>query len=174
MKIRLAGIHGESMVDGPGIRYTVFVQGCPHECEGCHNLQTHSFNGGAIAYVEDINEDILRMKDGIDGITLSGGEPFTQPIPCAEIAKYAKSLGLNVWCYTGYTFEQLEYRSHTDGACRELMGLIDVLVDGRFMKDKKSMNCLFRGSTNQRLVDVPASLRAEKVVTIEECKLSDT
>ena len=164
MEIRLAGIHGESMVDGEGIRYTVFVQGCPHECEGCHNPQTHSFNGGAIAYVEDIKEDILSMKNGIDGVTLSGGEPFTQPIPCAEIAKYAKSLGLNVWCYTGYTFEQLEYRSHTDGACRELMEEIDVLVDGRFMKDKKSMDCLFRGSTNQRLIRMKDSLEQKKSV----------
>ena len=163
MNIRIAGIVNDSIVDGPGFRLTVFTQGCIHNCPGCHNPKTHDFNGG---YDIDTDAIILQAKENIllDGVTLSGGEPFCQSVPCIEIAKGAKQLGLNVWCYTGYTFEEL---LSGDEEWLQLLKQIDVLVDGRFEIDKKSLNCKFRGSSNQRLIDVQASLNRGAAVLYE-------
>lgn len=160
MKIRLAGIVNDSIVDGPGLRMTIFTQGCPHHCPGCHNPQSHDFKGG-----EDRDtDDILKMVSEnplLDGITLSGGEPFAQPEACLELAKGAHKMGLNVWSYSGYTFEQLLERSD---ACRELLRNIDVLVDGPFKIELRTLEALFRGSSNQRILDVPLSLKEGKAV----------
>ena len=106
MKIRVAGITQDSIVDGKGLRFVVFTQGCPHRCKGCHNPETHSFLDGIIVDVEIIKEKISKLE-GQDGITISGGDPMEQAAACAEIAKHSKNCGLNVWCYTGFTFEQL-------------------------------------------------------------------
>ena len=163
MNIRIAGIVNDSIVDGPGFRLTVFTQGCVHGCPGCHNPKTHDFKGG---YDIDTDAIILQARENIllDGVTLSGGEPFCQSAACAEIAKGAKKLGLNVWCYTGYTYEELISGS---AEWMNLLNEIDVLVDGRFEIDKKTLNCRFRGSSNQRLIDVQASLKNGKVVLFE-------
>lgn len=152
--LRISGIEHESIVDGDGIRYVIFTQGCPHHCPGCHNPQTHSFNAGKLVSVDELLADISKRKDYIDGITLSGGEPFYQSDQCSVIAKQAQKMGLTVWCYTGYLFEELYGRND------ELLNHIDMLVDGPFIQQKRSLALEFRGSTNQRLIDIPASLEA--------------
>lgn len=151
--IRISGIEQESIVDGEGIRYVIFTQGCPHHCPGCHNPQTHPFGGGKLVSIEDIFDDISKRKDWIDGITLSGGEPFCQIYQCALIAEKARQMGLSVWCYTGYLFEDL----YGQGA--DLLKHIDVLVDGPFVQAEKSLELDFRGSRNQRVIDIPESLK---------------
>lgn len=162
MNIRIAGLVNDSIVDGPGFRFTVFTQGCPHHCEGCHNPQTHDFAGGTDADTEEIIAKI-RKNPLLDGVTLSGGEPFCQAAACVEIARAAKKMGLNVWSYSGYTFEELMSGKEE---WIELLREIDVLVDGRFELDKRTLECRFRGSWNQRLIDVPASLEQGKAVAI--------
>ena len=109
--IRISGITPESIVDGEGIRYVIFTQGCPHHCPGCHNPSTHQFNGGKVVAIHDILTDIEKNSKYIDGITLSGGEPFCQIDQCGIIAKKAQKLGLTVWCYTGFSFEELYGRN---------------------------------------------------------------
>jgi len=153
-KIRLAGIEYDSIVDGPGLRMTIFVQGCPHRCKGCHNPDTHNFSGGV---EEDLHSVLNLMKDrcnSIDGITLSGGEPFSQAGQCAVLALAAHQLGLNVWCYTGWMYEELLEFSWA----HELLKQVDVLVDGRFEVGLRTLDLPFRGSSNQRIIDVEKSL----------------
>ncbi len=160
MNIRIAGITNDSIVDGPGLRLTVFTQGCPHHCPGCHNPQSHDFQGGEVRSTESII-DIARDNFLLDGVTLSGGEPFAQAEACAEIAKEAHELGLNVWCYSGYTFERL---LHGEPAWLNLLQNIDVLVDGPFILELRTLDAKFRGSSNQRIIDVPASLKSGSIV----------
>lgn len=164
MKIRIAGLVNDSIVDGPGFRMAVFAQGCPHHCPGCHNPQTHDFAAGRD---EDTEAIIGKMRENplLDGLTLTGGEPFCQAEPCAELARAARASGLNVWSYSGYTFEEL-MRSG-DEAKAALLRELDVLVDGRFVLEKRTLECRFRGSSNQRLVDVPRSLAEGRAVEIE-------
>ena len=164
MKIRLAAdLQEDSIVDGEGIRTVLWTQGCPHHCPGCHNPQTHDFNGGLLVDIEDVKDAISDLR-GQDGLTFSGGDPFVQPKECAEIARFARSIGLNIWCYTGYTFEQLLALSKKKADILEFLQEIDILVDGRFMLEKKSYSALFRGSTNQRLIDVKRSLEEGSVI----------
>jgi anaerobic ribonucleoside-triphosphate reductase activating protein len=148
-KIRIAGIEEESIVDGPGIRLVVFTQGCKHNCTGCHNLSTHSFTGGRLIEIDDIVK-MVKENPLLDGITLSGGEPFEQALECSILAKSVKKLGLNVVTYTGYTFEQILKNKKS----RRLLLETDILIDGKFDISKKSMMLQFRGSTNQRIIDV--------------------
>ena len=159
MKIQIFGIANDSIVDGPGLRLTVFTQGCPHDCPGCHNPQSHDFAGGKEMDTEEILQK-MRANVLLDGVTLSGGEPFCQPEACLEIAKAAHAAGLNVWGYSGYTFEQLREKSE----CAALLAELDVLVDGPFVLAKRSLECPWRGSTNQRLIDVKESLRTGEAV----------
>ena len=161
MKFRIFGTAEDSIVDGPGIRNVVFVQGCPHHCEGCHNPESHDFQGGREA---DTAEIIAQMKGNplLDGLTLSGGEPMCSPEACAELAAAAKASGLSVWCYTGYTWEFLMREG--DPRRLELLRRLDVLVDGPFLLAERSLELKFCGSRNQRLIDVPKSLQAGEVV----------
>lgn len=156
MKIRISGIVNDSIVDGPGFRLAVFTQGCPHHCVGCHNPQTHDFEGGREIDTQEIIEK-LRGNPLLDGITLSGGEPFCQGAACAELASAAHALGLNVWTYSGYTYEQL---LAGDAEQRALLAETDVLVDGPFVLPQRTLELRFRGSANQRLIDVKASAAA--------------
>lgn len=168
MNIRLAAdLQEDSIVDGEGIRTVLWTQGCPHHCPGCHNPQTHDFNGGILVDVEDVKDAIDELK-GQDGLTFSGGDPFMQPKECAEIARFAREVGLNIWCYTGYTFEQLLALSKKKPEIMEFLKEIDILVDGRFILEKKSYSALFRGSTNQRLIDVKKSLEEGTVILKQE------
>ena len=164
--MRIAGTVQDSIVDGPGFRFTLFTQGCPHGCEGCHNPQTHDFSGGKEMSVDEIIDELL-SNPLTDGITFSGGEPFCQAYDCAIIAKAARDNKLNVWAYSGYTFEQLFEMSKTDEGIASLLSLTDVLVDGRFVLAEKTYDAPWRGSRNQRLVNVPESLKAGKAVLRE-------
>ena len=168
MKIRLAAyLQSDSIVDGEGIRTVIWTQGCPHACLGCHNPETWSFTDGALVDISEVCE-IIDTLEGQDGITFSGGDPFAQPKQCAEIAKYARSKGLNTWSYTGFTWEELMDISQRKPEVMDFLKELDVLVDGRFVLEKKSFSCIFRGSTNQRVIDVPKSLKKGKVVEIEK------
>ena len=153
MIIRIAGIENDSIVDGPGFRLAVFTQGCPHHCPGCHNPETHPFDGGK----EVDTEKIVRMMEDnplLDGITLSGGDPFCQSKACAELSKAAKGMGLNVWAYSGWTFEELLKMSETNGDIMEFLKNTDVLIDGPFILAQRTLELRFRGSKNQRQIDV--------------------
>ncbi len=164
MKIRLAGpIQSDSIVDGEGIRTVIWTQGCIHNCYGCHNPETHSFEAGTLVDTDDVIKILDNLK-GQDGITLSGGDPMCQVDACLVIARHAKKIGLNVWCYTGYTFEQLLKMSETKSSILELLQNIDMLVDGKFILEEKSLEVQFRGSKNQRIIDVQKSLEEHRAV----------
>ena len=165
-KLRLAGVIRESIVDGPGIRMTVFTQGCPHHCKGCHNEQTWDFSGGYDSSTERILEEA--KKDPIlRGLTFSGGEPFSQAEALSVLAKEAKENGYDIFCYTGYTFEHLLSQFDAHPEYKELLSNCDWLVDGPFILDKRSLMLKFRGSTNQRILDVKKSLEAMSAVDAE-------
>ena len=156
MEVRIAGIKKHSAANGPGIRYVIFMQGCRHNCFNCHNPDTHDPDAGTLFDTDDIIGDMLSAKY-IDGITLSGGDPFVQPEQTALIAEAAKRAGLDVWAYTGWTFEELvSGRAGFEG--KKALEFVDVLVDGRYTDALRSSECLLRGSTNQRLIDVKRSL----------------
>lgn len=159
LTIRIADIVQDSIVDGPGIRMTIFMQGCPHHCPGCHNSQTHDPNGGRVVSVDEVIEQ-MRNNPLLDGITFSGGEPFEQKEAVFQIAKEAKALGLNVWCYTGWTWEEL-VQFHEN---LRALAYIDVLVDGRFELEQRTLSLPWRGSANQRVIDATESLFFGKIV----------
>lgn len=159
--MRIANTVSDSIVDGPGLRFTVFTQGCPHHCPGCHNPETHDPAGGREVSMSELEEE-MGKNPLIDGLTLSGGDPFCQAAECADLARLAHEKGLNVWTYTGYTYERL-LEGDLPGAL-ELLEQTDVLVDGPFLLAEKSYEALFRGSTNQRLIDVKQSKAAGHVV----------
>lgn len=168
MKIRLASpLQYDSVVDGEGIRTVIWTQGCSHNCKGCHNPETHDFDDGVLIDIEEIKEELDNLTFQ-DGITLSGGDPFMQPEACLEIAKYAKKIGLNVWSYTGFTFEQLKKMSLAKPVILELLKNIDVLIDGKFILEEKSYDLAYRGSKNQRIIDVSKSLKNNEVVALEK------
>lgn len=152
VEIRIAGIIEESIVDGPGIRLVVFTQGCNHNCKGCHNPETHAFDGGELIAVDKIIK-MIKENPLLDGITFSGGEPFDQAKECSVLAKSVKALGLNIVTYTGYTFEEMLEREEF----RSLLEETDILIDGKFEIDKKTQMLKFRGSENQRIIDLKNS-----------------
>ena len=160
MDLKVYGIVEDSIVDGPGFRMAVFVQGCPHGCPGCHNPESHDFAGGIIM---DTGEIVKRFEGNplMDGITLSGGEPLCQPEACLELARAAHAKNLTVWCYTGYTWEALQQEA--DPARQALLKEVDVLVDGPYLQARRSLELGFRGSGNQRLIDVPRTLATGEV-----------
>lgn len=160
MMMRMYGMEQNSYVDGPGIRMAIFFQGCLHKCEGCHNPGSWPMYGGEKV---DTNDLMKKMANDplLDGITLSGGEPFLQPQPALALARFARQKGLSVWCYTGYTFEQInEWQDNR----KTLLQNFDVLVDGPFKLEEKSLDIPWRGSRNQRLIDVRKSLEKGEVV----------
>ena len=160
--VNLAGVVSDSIVDGPGIRTTIFAQGCPHHCEGCHNPETWDFSGGTQVSTDQIL-GIVRFNPISRGVTFSGGEPFAQAEGFAEIAKALKTGNYEVASYSGYTFEEL---LNGTSAQRELLQWLDVLIDGPFVMKEKSLELAFRGSRNQRIIDVPKSLAKGEAVVI--------
>ena len=164
--IRLSGIAYESLVNGPGMRRVFFSQGCKHNCVGCFNPDTHDFNGGQLMNMDKLIEDVL-INPIIKGITFSGGDPIEQADKFAYMAKAFKKVNLNIWCYTGYLFEELLEMSKEKVGIRELINNIDVLVDGKFEIKKKEEGLRFKGSTNQRIIDVKASLLNRHIVILE-------
>jgi len=158
--LELSGIVSDSIVDGPGIRTAIFSQGCPHHCPGCHNPETWEFGCGTLIPVEAVME-IVQSNPLCRGVTFSGGEPFAQAAAFAELATLLKEKGYEVASYTGYTFEALLNGTE---AQKLLLGSIDILIDGPFIQAQKSLEIAFRGSRNQRILDVRKSLAAGKAV----------
>jgi anaerobic ribonucleoside-triphosphate reductase activating protein len=170
-KLRVAGIVKDSIVDGPGLRYAIFVQGCYHNCEGCHNPQTHDPKGGFMVDTDDIYNEVI-SNTTYSGVTFSGGEPFLQADALADLAVNINRAGfheLDIICYTGYTYEYLKKMIDEEGikSYMRLLYNIDYLIDGPFIKDRASLDCKWRGSTNQRIIDVKASIKEGKVVEVD-------
>ena len=165
-KINLFGTANDSIVDGPGLRYVVFTQGCPHKCKGCHNPESQEFQDNKIMEVDDIVDDV-KSNPLVQGVTLSGGEPFSQVEPCAELAEKLKAQGYNIWCYTGALYENHAEEAKDNEAVAKLLDNLDVLVDGPFIEEKMSYSADWRGSTNQRLIDMNKTREAGKVVLYE-------
>ena len=165
MKLRIAGIVDESIVDGDGIRLTVFVQGCAHRCYGCQNPETQPMEGGHVIDTGKILEEV-RENPLLTGVTFSGGEPFLQPAPLADLAHQLHERGLDVWSYSGYTLEELQERAAKDKATRGLLKEIDVLVDGPYEEGKRDLTLHFRGSRNQRVIDMPKTRKAGRIVLL--------
>ena len=162
-QIKIAGIVKESIVDGPGIRLVVFTQGCVHNWLGCHNPETRSFSAGYYMDIDKILGDIID-NPLLDGITLSGGEPFHQGKASAILANKVKEYGLSVVVYTGYTFEELVKEIDINTGWKQLLYATDILIDGRFDINKKNLLLKFRGSENQRIIDVKKSLEKGKII----------
>ena len=160
MKIRIAGIEPESYVDGEGIRFAIFMQGCLRRCKGCHNPEAQALNGGRFVDTSEILSAV-QQNPLLDGITLTGGEPFLQIDAVNEIARNAKDLGLSVWCYTGFTYDEIQ---------PHWLKYIDVLVDGAYIENLRDLELKFRGSSNQRIIDVKKSLEQQKIVLWENAK----
>lgn len=160
MKIRVFGTVNDSIVDGPGLRYVVFTQGCLHQCVGCHNPQSHDLKGGYFKDIDDLLVDI-DQNPLLDGVTISGGEPFLQVEPLIDFVKKVKQRGLHVMIYSGYTYEDI--LSLSDQA-KLLLSLCDTLVDGRFILSQRSLSLLYRGSSNQRIINIPLSLQMHQVM----------
>ena len=159
--VRIANTISDSIVDGPGLRLTVFTQGCPHRCPDCHNPETHDPAGGREAELAELIA-LLDTNPLLQGLTLSGGDPFLQAAECAALARAARDGGLAAWTYTGWTYEQLLTEGDPDRLA--LLDATDVLVDGPFVAARKSYAALFRGSDNQRLIDLRKTEREGRVV----------
>lgn len=167
MELRIAGITRESVVDGPGIRMVVFTQGCPHACHGCHNPHTHDPNGGRLIKTSEILTLVENTKL-IRGVTFSGGEPFLQPRQLAYLAKEIRRKGLDIVTYTGFVFEELLAMAVRLPHIKDLIKCTDILIDGPYRAAERDLRLAFRGSHNQRLIDIQSSLRKGKVVLWED------
>jgi anaerobic ribonucleoside-triphosphate reductase activating protein len=163
-ELRICGVESESIVDGPGFRYVVFTQGCPHNCPGCHNPQTHPFEGGKMVTVEQLFKEICE-NPLLKGVTFSGGEPFCQPAPLAELGRMVHERGLDVVTFTGFLYEDLLAKQ--DEAVNALLAQTDVLIDGPFLLAEKDLTLRFRGSRNQRLIDMKRTRQEGRVILTE-------
>ena len=164
--IRLSGIAYESLVNGPGMRRVFFAQGCRHNCKGCFNSDTHDFNGGEDRNMDELIESVLDNPI-LRGVTFSGGDPWEQADKFAYMAKRFKENNLSVWSYTGYTFEYILKHKDERNGWNELLNNIDVLVDGKFEEDKMVEGLKFRGSSNQRIIDIKETLKQGNVITLD-------
>lgn len=166
-RLQLAGFLDNSLVNGPGLRSVVFVSGCNHNCEGCHNKEMQDFDYGDSVTVIDVFKRIEKNSCIIKGITFSGGEPFEQAEGLSELAKYIKNLGLNLWSYSGYTYEYIMQNINNRPGWKGLMDTLDVLIDGRFDKEKTQDGLKYRGSFNQRIIDIKKSREEGKIIIID-------
>lgn len=165
MKLKINNYISESYVDGPGIRFTVFTQGCIHNCPGCHNPQTHDFNKGIYFDNEKIVE-LMNKNPLIEGLTLSGGDPLMQIDECLDLAKMVKNQDKNydIVLYTGYTFEQIIEMGKKNDNLMELLKYIDYLIDGPFILKLRDLELNYCGSSNQRVIDVQKTLKENKII----------
>ena len=152
-ELRISGTVMDSIVDGPGLRYVIFTQGCPHHCRGCQNPQTHAFDGGRVAGWEELLQP-LEENPLLGGVTFSGGEPFVQAEPLAQLAREIKAMGKHLMTYSGYTYEELREQEMSRPAVGELLDLADILVDGPYREEERDLTLLYRGSANQRVIDL--------------------
>ena len=162
-EIRIAGTVDDSIVDGEGLRYTIFVQGCPRRCPGCHNPETQCFEGGRVVSTDELLAEI-EANPLLTGVTFSGGEPFMQPVPLVEIARACHGRGLDIWSYTGFTLQELHARHDT--TVEALLSEVDVLVDGEYREGERDLTLMFRGSRNQRIIDMKASRKQKRLVLL--------
>ena len=162
--LNIAGFNKNSITDGPGFRFVIFAQGCIHNCKGCHNPETHPFGTGTNYTAAEIIA-MIKKNPMIKGVTLSGGDPFCQPAPFAALAAELKKQGYEICAFTGYTYEQLT-KDVTDDKYK-LLENVDILIDGPFVESEKSMDLKFKGSRNQRTIDVAESLKAGTAVLSE-------
>ena len=166
--IRLAAdLQTDSIVDGPGLRAVLWTQGCLHHCKGCQNPSTWNFDGGGLVPIKDVLEAIDELEYHT-GLTLSGGDPMYQVSECLEVVKYARKKGLDIWVYTGFTWEELMKMSKKNPIYLEFLNYVDVLVDGRFILKERDLSLLFRGSRNQRLIDVQKTLKSGNIELLDE------
>lgn len=162
--LQIAGFLDNSLTNGEGLRSVVFVSGCHHKCVGCHNEPIQDFNYGDKILIKEVLQRIKGNIPVIKGVTFSGGEPFEQAQGLSKLAEGIKKLDLNLWCYTGFTFEEIIDNISSNKSWMELLNKIDVLVDGKFEEGKKDRNLKYKGSSNQRIIDVKRSLEKNKVV----------
>lgn len=158
-KIKISGIVKESTVDGPGFRYVVFTQGCPHHCKGCHNPQTHSFDGGSYIDIDTILEDV-KKNPLLRGVTISGGEPFMQAKKIAKLLSKIDRKKLSTIVYTGFLYEDLLNNANENNGYMDLLKQADLLIDGKFEEDLMDESLLFRGSSNQRVIKCKESVES--------------
>lgn len=168
-KVRLSvpKIQTDSVVDGEGIRSVIWFQGCSHNCFGCHNPETHDFKAGYEFDIEEV-KDWIRELEYQQGVTFSGGDPMMQVDSLIELAKVVHECNMNVWVYTGFTYEELVKMSESNPRYIDALNEIDILVDGKFVLAKKSFEAAFRGSSNQRIIDVKKSLENKEIVLVEK------
>ena len=171
-EIRLFGVANDSIVDGPGLRYSVYTQGCPHHCAGCHNPESWAFDGGQVTTLRAIISDI-KSNRLIKDVTISGGDPFCQSGPVSILVQHLKRQGYCVWIYSGWKLEELEEESSDDKTIADILGNVDVLVDGRFEEDKKSLDLKWKGSSNQRVIDMNKTRKEGHIVLYEEFSFDD-
>lgn len=168
MQLQVAGFLDNSLVNGKGIRSVLFVSGCRHNCNGCHNKEMQSYEYGDKVDIKDIYERIVSNIPLIKGVTFSGGEPFDKAVELTVLAKMLKEKGLNIWCYTGYNLEDI-MKNKKNTQWKELLKNIDILVDGKFDEENINSICKYIGSANQRIIDVPKTLIEDSIV-IKEIK----
>lgn len=169
-KIQVAGFAKESIVDGPGVRFAIFCQGCPHNCKGCHNPGTHEFNEGRSFKVSEIIEAIDKNPI-LQGVTFSGGEPLCQVESFLALAKEVKVRSLHLVIYTGYTIEELEDRMTKEPALKDLLLLTDILIEGRYVDELRDISLIYRGSKNQRVIDLKEYFKSGKTDTMKNINI---
>lgn len=162
-RLRIAGVEPESFVDGPGIRFSIFTQGCTHNCLGCHNPQTHDFEGGHFISLTELLS-MIEENPLLDGVTFSGGDPMFQAASLVPLAREIKERGMNLVIFTGFTYERLVAMKDEKPEMLELLSFADILVDGPFVLAQRCLSLKFRGSKNQRIIDVQASLAEGRAV----------
>ena len=163
-KLKLSGITHESFVDGPGLRYVIFTQGCCHKCPYCHNPDSWALDAGKEFTVSEIIRMIKKHKKNIQGVTFSGGEPFLQPKGLSEISDAVHQIDLDVVTYTGFTYEQLIEKNDAD--INSLLFKSDILIDGKYLHELKSNSLQFRGSSNQRVINISETLKNNKIILL--------
>jgi len=164
--VRLSGIAPESHVDGPGLRYVIFTQGCPHCCPNCQNPETWDVNAGKEFSVKQVIRLLKQQKKTKRGVTFSGGEPFLQAGELAEVALAAHQIDWDVVTYTGYTYEELTEME--DDSVKALICASDILIDGRYIHELRATGLQFRGSSNQRMIDVAETQKSGRIVLWDE------
>ena len=166
MPIRTSGVVRESIVDGYGLRFVIFVQGCPHHCEGCHNPETHDFNGGYMSSTARLWTEIQK-NPLLRGVTFSGGEPFMQAKELAAIGKAVREKGMDIFTYSGFVYEELLKMAEKDKGVHDLLCVTNYLVDGKFVLEKRNVGLLFRGSENQHIWDITCYPNSKNARLIE-------
>ncbi|MDR2924133.1 MAG: anaerobic ribonucleoside-triphosphate reductase activating protein [Treponema sp.] len=167
--MRLSGITPESFVDGPGLRYVIFTQGCPHQCPHCHNPETWDNNGGKEYTVKQVVRLLKQQKKTKQGVTFSGGEPFLQADELAETALAAHQINWDVVTYTGYTYEELILLINGgNSGVSALLAATDILIDGKYIHKLRNIELHFRGSSNQRIIDMAGTREKGRIVLWKE------